>query len=77
MRDRKSRARLSRLPSSSKLESFLTKHSYLDTYEVTAAGVEQPIMKAYASVLGRMPRYFRFLMYLRTILVAPFGLKGP
>lgn len=74
---RRSRAKASPLPPTSRLEHFLPERTYLDSFEATGSNGDIGMMRVYTAVLGRLPRYFRYLMYLRTILVAPFGLKGP
>lgn len=64
------------LPASSKLRNSLPQIDYLDSYTIGMAQPDQSMISLYAAALDHLPRVFRHLLVLRSILVRPFGIAG-
>ena len=66
------------LPASSKLRDSLPQIDYLDSYTIGVAQPDQSMISLYAAALDlvHMPRVFRHLLVLRSVLVRPFGIAG-
>ena len=70
------RATPSELPASSKLRRSLPRIDYLDSYAIAMTHPEQSMIELYAAALGHLPKAFKHLLVLRSILVRPFGIAG-
>ena len=64
------------LPASSKLRDSLPQTDYLDSYTIGVARPGQSMICLYAAALDHLPRVFKHLLVLRSILVRPFGIAG-
>jgi Protein of unknown function (DUF2867) len=64
------------LPAASKLRDSLPQIDYLDSYAIGVARPDQSMISLYAAALDHLPRVFRHLLVLRSILVRPFGIAG-
>ena len=64
------------LPASSRLRDSLPQIDYLDSYTIGTARSDQSMVRLYAAALGHLPRVFKHLLVLRSVLVKPFGLAG-
>lgn len=64
------------LPTSSKLRESLPRIDYLDSFAIDGARTEQSMLGLYSAALGHLPRVFKHLLALRSILVKPFGVAG-
>ena len=70
------RAALSELPISSKLRTGLPRIDYIDSYAIALEHPEKSLTELYAAALGHLPKAFKHLLVLRSILVKPFGIAG-
>jgi hypothetical protein len=64
------------LPASSRLRDSLPQVDYLDSYSIGVARPDQSMICLYAAALDHLPRVFKHLLVLRSILVRPFGIAG-
>jgi hypothetical protein len=64
------------LPASSRLRDSLPRIDHLDSYTIGVARPDQSLISLYAAALGHLPRVFKHLLVLRSILVRPFGIAG-
>jgi hypothetical protein len=64
------------LPASSRLRDSLPQIDYLDSYTIGVARTDQSMIGLYAAALDHLPRVFKHLLVLRSILVRPFGIAG-
>jgi hypothetical protein len=64
------------LPASSRLRDSLTQIDYLDSYTVGTVRPDQSMICLYSAALDHLPRAFKHLLVLRSILVRPFGIAG-
>ena len=64
------------LPASSRLRDSLPQVDYLDSYSIGVARPDQSMICLYAAALDHLPRVFKHLLVLRSILVRPFGIGG-
>ena len=64
------------LPASSRFRDSLPQIDYLDSYRIDVARPDQSMICLYAAALDHLPRMFRHLLVLRSILVRPFGIAG-
>ena len=64
-------------PLSSTLPSHLARVDYLDSFSIRLIHADLRMHEVHLGILGYLPVWFKFLLYLRTRLVAPFGIGGP
>jgi len=70
------RATPCKLPASSRLRGSLPRVDYLDSYAIAMAHPDQSLVSLYAGALDHLPKVFRHLLVLRSIIVKPFGIAG-
>ena len=70
------RATPCKLPHSSRLRGSLPRVDYLDSYAIAMAHPDQSLVSHYAGALNHLPKVFRHLLVLRSIIVRPFGIAG-
>ena len=70
------RATPCKLPDSSRLRGSLPRVDYLDSYAIAMAHPDQNLVSLYAGALDHLPKVFRHLLVLRSIIVKPFGIAG-
>jgi hypothetical protein len=71
-----SRSSPTQLPATSKLRGSLPRIDHLDSYEIAMVRPDQSLFSLYAAALDHLPRTFKHLLVLRSILVKPFGIAG-
>ncbi len=64
------------LPASSRLRDSLPQIDYLNSYSIGVARPDQSMICLYAAALDHLPRVFKHLLVLRSILVRPLGIAG-
>lgn len=64
-------------PQSSTLPSHLARVDYSDSFGIRLIRTDLKIHEIHLGILGYLPVWFKFLLSLRTRLVAPFGVGGP
>jgi hypothetical protein len=64
-------------PQSSTLLGHLARVDYSDSFEIPLIRTDLKMHDIHVSILGHTPAGFKFLLYVRTKLVAPFGIRGP
>ena len=64
------------LPPESRLQDSLPRMDYQDSFEVPSRTPEQDVIAIYAAVLGQLPKVFKQLLVLRSLLVKPLGIAG-
>lgn len=73
---RAARVRPCPLPAASRLHSFLSRPSYTDSFQIAASTAGMSLLEVYVAVLGHIPRAFKHLLVLRSLLVRPLGIAG-
>ncbi len=64
------------LPAASMLRNSLTRIDHLDSYEIAAGSKSRSLIELYAGALGHLPKVFKHLLVLRSLIVKPFGIAG-
>src|SRR5262245_29854656 len=64
------------LPPASRLVSSLARIDYMDSFEVPSKAGDRNLVDIYAAALGHLPKVFKQLLVIRSILVRPFGIVG-
>ncbi len=72
-----SKAAACAFPSSSTLPVHLERVDYSDSFAVDLTQTGLKIQDVHLNILGYLPGWFKVLLYVRTRLVAPFGIGGP
>ena len=70
------RATPCKLPHSSRLRGSLPRVDYLDSYAIAMAHPDRSLVSLYAGALDHLPKVFRHLLVLRSVIVKPFGIAG-
>jgi hypothetical protein len=70
------RATSTELPAASRLRSHLPRIDHVDSYEIATGSKNQSLIDLYAGALGHLPKAFKHLLVLRSIIVKPFGIAG-
>ena len=64
------------LPRASRLASSLARIDYMNSFEVPSKAADRNLVDIYAAALGHLPKVFKQLLVIRSILVRPFGIAG-
>jgi len=64
------RATPCKLPDSSRLRGSLPRVDYLDSYAIAMAHPDQNLVSLYAGALDHLPKVFRHLLVLRSIIAS-------
>jgi hypothetical protein len=65
-----------KLAASSRLRGSLPRVDYLDSYAIAMAHPDQSLVSLYAGAFDHLPKVFRHLLVLRSIIIKPFGIAG-